>query len=392
MLTHLDLFSGIGGFALAARWVGGIRTIGFCEIEDYGCRTLEQNFPGIPIYKDVRELHPDELISRDGRIDFLTAGFPCQDLSVAGNQAGIEADRSGLFFQITRLSDEIYAYCGTRPSLVLENVSNLLAGDGGSWARTVYGELACRGYCIEWKVVGAKDVGAPHRRHRWWCVAYMVGNFDGGNECEIGGIQKREVAKSCRDSSGDMAHSRHSEPPGWDQGEEGQQSGRGRKAWGESSSCSGSVADTSNKPSRMEKHRGGGQGWELSNPYKSEILRQEDREIGSERFGTGGSVADSSGRRCKQHQPKSKQVPYIGLPSEETGRIGQPELQLGGSTDGIPPGLDFPRRWRDGSWEEGIPRVTTGQKNRVARLKGLGNAVVPQVAMIPLMRLKEILK
>jgi len=350
VLTHLDLFSGIGGFALAARWVGGIRTIGFCEIEDYGCRTLEKNFPGIPIYKDVRELHPDELISRDGRIDFLTAGFPCQDLSVAGNQAGIEADRSGLFFQITRLSDEIYAYCGTRPSLVLENVSNLLAGDGGSWARTVYGELACRGYCIEWKVVGAKDVGAPHRRLRWWAVCYMV-------------------------------HSRHSEPPGWDQGEEGQQSGRGRKAWGESSSCSGSVADSGFKCLDSLHDEGSKKGGS----------KTSSKGAGDSGYQSSNYMADSSGRRCKQHQPKSKQVPYIGLPSEETGRIGQPELQLGGSTDGIPPGLDFPRRWRDGSWEEGIPRVTTGQKNRVARLKGLGNAVVPQVAMIPLMRLKEIL-
>ena len=93
-LIHLDLFSGIGGFALAARWVGGIRTIGFCDVEDYACKTLEKNFKGIPIFRDVRKLHPDGIIPRDGRIDFITAGFPCQDLSVAGNQAGIEAERS----------------------------------------------------------------------------------------------------------------------------------------------------------------------------------------------------------------------------------------------------------------------------------------------------------
>ena len=433
VLTHLDLFSGIGGFALAARWVGGIRTIGFCEIEDYGCRTLEKNFPGIPIYKDVRELHPDELISRDGRIDFLTAGFPCQDLSVAGNQAGIEADRSGLFFQITRLSDEIYAYCGTRPSLVLENVSNILAGAGGDWARAVYGELAVRGYYCEWKVVSASDVGAPHQRKRWWCIAYMADASSGrtlsrerGTTREIPGKAKREKGEGDKptlpiiNSSEDVAHSRHSEPPGWDQGEEGQQSGRGRKAWGESSSCS-SVADTKSHDNQ-ESGRSIDSGRKNVSRRQSEIrpeppgrsdvvadsgfkcldsLHDEGSKKGGSKTSSKGAgdsgyqssnyMADSSGRRCKQHQPKSKQVPYIGLPSEETGRIGHPELQLGGSTDGIPPGLDFPRRWRDGSWEEGIPRVTTGQKNRVARLKGLGNAVVPQVAMIPLMRLKEIL-
>jgi len=268
VLTHFDLFSGIGGFALAGQWVGGIKTIGFCEIEDYGCKTLEKNFPGIPIYKDVRDLHPDEFISRDGRIDFLTAGPPCQDLSVAGSQAGIEADRSGLFFQITRLSDEIYAYCGTRPSLVLENVSNLLAGAGGSWARTVYGELACRGYCIEWKVVGAKDVGAPHWRKRWWAIAYVANSNRKGLEEWQG-----------QDTSGTGQTSR-------------------------TISCGGF--------------------WRM------------------------------------------------------------PERRLGGVADGIPDWLDEPGD---------IPRVTTGQKtgDRVARLKGLGNSVVPQCAMIPLMRLKEIL-
>ena len=174
MLNHLDLFSGIGGFALAARWVGGIRTIGFCDNEKYARQVLAKNFPGVPIYEDVRELHPDVIVSRDGRIDFLTCGFPCQDLSIAGNQKGIEAERSGLFFEITRLSDEILAYCGTRPSLVLENVPNLLAGDGGSWARAVYGELAVRGYCVEWKTLGATHVGAPHQRKRWWAVCYMA--------------------------------------------------------------------------------------------------------------------------------------------------------------------------------------------------------------------------
>ena len=76
MLTHLDLFTGIGGFALAARWVGGIRTIGFCDNEKYARQVLAKNFKGIPIYEDVRELHPDVIVPRDGRIDFLTCGFP----------------------------------------------------------------------------------------------------------------------------------------------------------------------------------------------------------------------------------------------------------------------------------------------------------------------------
>ena len=174
MIYILDLFSGIGGFTLASQWVGGYMTLAFCEIEDYCRKVLSQNFPNIPIFTDVRELHPTDVIPRDGVIHLITAGFPCQDLSVAGNQAGIEADRSGLFFQILRLSDEFYAYSRVRPSLLLENVPNLLTGNGGDWARTVYSELAVRGYRCEWKIISASDVGAPHLRKRWWCLAYMA--------------------------------------------------------------------------------------------------------------------------------------------------------------------------------------------------------------------------
>ena len=174
MIYILDLFSGIGGFTLASQWVGGYMTLAFCEIEDYCRKVLSQNFPNIPIFTDVRELHPTDVIPRDGVIHLITAGFPCQDLSVAGNQAGIEADRSGLFFQILRLSDEFYAYSRVRPSLLLENVPNLLTGNGGDWARTVFSELAIRGYRCEWKIISASDVGAPHLRKRWWCLAYMA--------------------------------------------------------------------------------------------------------------------------------------------------------------------------------------------------------------------------
>ena len=411
LMTHLDLFSGIGGFALAARWVGGIETIGFCEIEDYACQTLERNFPGIPIFRDVRKLHPDDIISRDGRIDFITCGFPCQDLSIAGNQRGIEAERSGLFFEITRLSDEILAYCGVRPALCLENVPNLLAGDGGDWARAVYGELAVRGYCVEWKIVSAGDVGAPHLRKRWWCLAYM-------------------------------ADARHSESPRWNEVEERQQSGRGRKAWSESTSCS-FVADTNEQglegstgqgiQGRVYGSSGGCEDVAHTNSLGhrgrsdqkrgngERIFQQEEQgwsEMGGEAQGCGKScgedVADTNRKgmeggkdtggscenwkksydqysfRCNKTLPDSnrngfdqrrKSVTKTGSNGSFRNPGGSTERGLGGMVDGIPDWVDEPGD---------IPRVTRGQKNRVARLKGLGNAVVPQCAMIPLMRLKEI--
>jgi len=346
MLNHLDLFSGIGGFALAARWVGGIRTIGFCDNEKYARQVLAKNFPGVPIYEDVRELHPDVIVSRDGRIDFLTCGFPCQDLSIAGNQKGIEAERSGLFFEITRLSDEILAYCGTRPSLVLENVPNLLAGDGGSWARAVYGELAVRGYCVEWKTLGAAHVGAPHRRLRWWAVCYMAN-------------AKNTDEQAC------------------------QEKGRRPQVQSGGSRCRKDVADSKSQLGNgFDDHPGGCMGSESISESGNGGWEENLADTDKYRF---------NGTRSKSIQQRELVDAVSRISSDTTGRIRESELQLGRSLDGIPTELDFSRRWRDGSWEEGIPRVTTGQKNRVSRLKGLGNAVVPQCAMIPLMRLKEIL-
>ena len=323
MLNHLDLFSGIGGFALAARWVGGIRTIGFCDNEKYARQVLAKNFPGVPIYEDVRELHPDVIIPRDGRIDFLTCGFPCQDLSIAGNQKGIEAERSGLFFEITRLSDEILAYCGTRPSLVLENVPNLLAGDGGSWARAVYGELAVRGYCVEWKTLGAAHVGAPHRRIRWWAVCYMANANNQGIWSRLRGS---------------------------DFGDEKER--RKRDSFGRRSTADDELHVAAAKDGEVE----------LADSFSSGIQGSKDtRNNGKNRKESGNEFS-------------------FGCSPGEAGR--SPQRRLGGMVDGIPDWLDEPGD---------IPRVTTGQKNRVSRLKGLGNAVVPQCAMIPLMRLKEIL-
>lgn len=86
MLKHLDLFSGIGGFALAAKWVGGIETIAFSEIDPFCCKVLEKNFPGIKNYGDVRNVTEKEAW-------LITGGFPCQPFSIAGKRRGKNDDR-----------------------------------------------------------------------------------------------------------------------------------------------------------------------------------------------------------------------------------------------------------------------------------------------------------
>jgi DNA (cytosine-5)-methyltransferase 1 len=145
----------------------GHRTVAFCEIEKHCQAVLTERFPGRPVYDDVRTLTAARL-EADGVVpDALCGGFPCQDLSIAGHTAGIDGARSGLFSEVIRLADEV------RPRrIVLENVTNLLAGDDGRWFGRVLGDLATLGYDAWWDCVPASAVGADHVRDRTWIVAY----------------------------------------------------------------------------------------------------------------------------------------------------------------------------------------------------------------------------
>jgi DNA (cytosine-5)-methyltransferase 1 len=170
-LKVLDLFSGIGGFSLGLERTGGFETVAFCEIEKFPQRVLQKHWPEVPIYEDVRELSADTL-QRDGiAVDVITGGFPCQDISVAGRQAGMgEGTRSGLWSECIRLISEL------RPKYaIFENVSGLLSGPSerrGGWFSRILCDLASVGYNAEWENIPASALGAPHRRERIWIITY----------------------------------------------------------------------------------------------------------------------------------------------------------------------------------------------------------------------------
>lgn len=159
----LDLFSGIGGFSLGLE-KAGFETIAFCESEEYPRAILRKHWPDVPIYADIRNLTGERLQS-DGLsgFDVITAGFPCQDISVAGAGKGIDGERSGLWSEVSRLVGDI------RPRWVLlENVAALLGRGMGR----VIGDLAAIGYDCQWEVISASSIGAPHRRQRVFIVAH----------------------------------------------------------------------------------------------------------------------------------------------------------------------------------------------------------------------------
>ena len=160
MMKVLDLFSGIGGFSLGLERTGGFETVAFCEIDPFCRDVLRRHWPSVPIYEDVRELTADEF---NGRIDLICGGFPCQDVSIAGNRAGLDGERSGLWAEMRRLLSEL------RPAyVVVENTTGLLDLGLG----TVLGDLAELGYDAVWHSISAAAVGAAHQRDRVWIVAH----------------------------------------------------------------------------------------------------------------------------------------------------------------------------------------------------------------------------
>ncbi len=164
MLTVLDLFSGIGGFSLGLERTGGFKTIAFCEIDPFCRKVLAKHWPGVPIYEDVAATSFPR-----GFADVVCGGFPCQDVSEAASNraAGLAGDRSGLWDHLQRIIGEV------RPSFaIVENVSNLLAGERGNWFGRILRELTALGYDAEWHCIPAAGVGAPHIRDRVWIVAY----------------------------------------------------------------------------------------------------------------------------------------------------------------------------------------------------------------------------
>ena len=160
-MKHLDLFSGIGGFALAARWAG-IETVQFVEIEPFAQKVLNKNFPNIPIHDDIKTFKADEFSG----IGIITGGYPCQPFSQAGQRRGEKDDRH-LWPEMFRVIRE------ARPDWVLaENV----AGHVSMGLDDVLDDLESEDYTTQSIVIPACAKDARHRRDRVWIVAYANGN------------------------------------------------------------------------------------------------------------------------------------------------------------------------------------------------------------------------
>jgi len=154
-MRTISMFAGIGGIDLGLERTGGFKTVAVAEIDPFGSRVLAKHFPDAVNIGDVTTAEfPDA--------DFICAGFPCQDISFAGQGAGLAGARSGLWREVVR------ALRMVRPrGALLENVAALL----NRGLDRVLGDMAEIGYDAEWHCIPASAVGAPHRRDRIWIIA-----------------------------------------------------------------------------------------------------------------------------------------------------------------------------------------------------------------------------
>jgi len=349
MLTHVDLFSGIGGFALAAEWAG-FKTVVFCEIDEYCQAVLKKHWPEVPIIGDIKEFRWP-LADTEGNhqcwsrtkpqkqqgtirrrnsqpITLITGGFPCQPFSVAGKRRG-KADDRYLWPDMFRVISEI------RPTWVLaENVTGIVKME----LDRCLSDLERIGYTTQAFVIPACAVDAPHRRDRVWIVGYAR-----SEERNWLPNQRRKTMVEIRRTSQDVAHS-------------SRQRWRGRSHGDEA-----------------------GDGWALQIERSGSADKSKDVADGGRTRLSDGNAGKNSEGTYLQSAGKSSRRTWHKWPVE-------PDMGL--LADGLSAGLagwcEWPEEPKD------VPRVAKGMPERVNKLKALGNAVVPPLVYEILRYIREI--
>jgi DNA (cytosine-5)-methyltransferase 1 len=377
-MIHISLFSGIGGFEIAAEWMGW-RNLVSCDINEFGNKIREYYWPDGYCHTDIKTLTYEKINSelsarfgsgwRDDDI-ILTGGFPCQPYSAAGKRLGKEDERH-LWPEMLRVIQEV------KPTYIVgENVRGLTNWNGGVVFEEVCANLEACGYEVQPLLLPACAVGAPHRRDRVWFVAYSASASERGNQlrglrCQDGeiGRERSQTIHNAFRSDGIKGVTSNPNGNGLDQCDCNDEINTGQGGFNalgntKPGDVNGDAADTESKSS------------ERMRPQFGEFSKSEQREFRRTHSQMGnGDAADTE---CEG---------YTGLhKSWNKNNINRENANLWGGS---------PRRNQENYWQDfptqspicggddGIPTKLDGitfSKWRNESIKAYGNAIVPQVA------------
>lgn len=344
-MTHASLFSGIGGFDLAAHWAG-IENVFACEIDEFCRKVLAKRFPNTTLYKDIKETKFGQYC---GTVDIISGGFPCQPFSVAGKRAGT-TDNRYLWGEMLRVVREV------QPEWVIaENVRGLTNIANGSTFETVCNDLEVSGYKVQSFIIPALTVGAPHKRDRIWIIAHSDSNVTKHNTGEIQEPAKDNEGKTRQEDR--------------------------ERMWGKSGA---EVNQSPLSATNSEGLRYGGRGDGNNSNDRERFIykdKQNNRNPIRGKADTGNELVSSdptgtgSQRSNKREIQLNDNPGYCGRQSWAEKWI-EAIARIYGMDDGLSGGMDgLNERYKD--------------RSRRQRIKTMGNSIVPQIAYQIFIAIKE---
>lgn len=376
-MKHGSLFSGIGGFELAADWMGW-GNVFHCEKEEFCRKVLKYHFPNSISYSDITKTC---FKKHYGSIDIISGGFPCQPFSTAGKRRGKDDDRF-LWAEMLRAIQEVAPRW-----VVAENVRGLLTIDKGLVFEQVCTDLENEGYSVQTYIIPAASTNAPHRRERVFIIAYRTGERCRSRSCDRkGGYVQRDEERNS---------------------EKGKQEWEGWKSERSEDGKIGFVANAK-RAAKQFQGRSGRQGRKSSKEHQRKVVLQENRKACAERVkrnrqqrvsthtereGLEGQHRERKG--CSEYRENEgvqlgaeDQQLFADTNSKRQSESGKPSRQVRSESDKKG---ETDRFNNDGGWtteppicskHDGISERLDGitfSKLRRESVKAYGNAVVPQL-------------